>query len=651
MFGARNRKFTKLKDYLEEEKYQEALKVAGSISVKMIKTASEAMNMAKVYKETGDYSHAKSLYEIANGKRESKVALTNIIDCCLELGDIKTAEEYYDEFENVESDNVYLLRIYKYKIEKKKGAIAEQLIEILEPLKEIDYTEEYAYELARLYHVAGETRKCIDECKQIILWFAKGREVEKIKLLLDYYEGRISLEMLKNLNIKETTENKEETKTDAEENPEKSDSVDTIDTKDTFEKKGTTEAEQKRIAEKISVEVANENAKAMVCTSEEMLLRHDISETVNEFDSLEETEKIRRAEILERINNAEIEEESENINIQEKNPEEEAALAAAIKDVSKAVKSGKEKQKKNKKQEKEEQTFETPSAEEMEELYREVEQRMLRSKEQLYIPSYEGVVWPNPDGIVARIMDERKVDLEKCCKNFARMEKTRKQILRCLESMSTNGGSTLLTIKGDEKSGRTTLAIDMIDLMHKMGFIDSERTMILEAEKLNKMGVNGYRDNFSSCNLLVEHAGKISLEKLYAILELKSQINDKTCMIFEDTYKGINNLMHGRDDLIKVFDSTIELEPYDTNDLVGFAYDTISEQRYMIDKQAMELLRKKIDVFYNKGKHRILECTRELTMEAINQSEARTRGTVLSMAINGVFKDGDYAIVIEDDVR
>lgn len=63
------------------------------------------------------------------------------------------AKEYYQEFvEIAPHDN--LKYVLKYEISKAQGADIGTLIGILEELKEQEYSEEWAYELAYLYHKA-----------------------------------------------------------------------------------------------------------------------------------------------------------------------------------------------------------------------------------------------------------------------------------------------------------------------------------------------------------------------------------------------------------------------------------------------------------------------------------------------------------------
>ena len=55
-------------------------------------------------------------------------------------------------------------------------------------MKEEDYVEEWAYELAKLYQRAGREEECRRECEDIKLWFGEGEIVERAQALLDYLD-------------------------------------------------------------------------------------------------------------------------------------------------------------------------------------------------------------------------------------------------------------------------------------------------------------------------------------------------------------------------------------------------------------------------------------------------------------------------------
>ena len=97
------------------------------------------------------------------------------------------AERFYEEFQDLNHSEQESL-ILRYRIDKAKGAPFNRLIETLERLKEEDYVEEWAYELAKLYQRAGREEECRRECEDIKLWFGEGEIVERAQALLDYLD-------------------------------------------------------------------------------------------------------------------------------------------------------------------------------------------------------------------------------------------------------------------------------------------------------------------------------------------------------------------------------------------------------------------------------------------------------------------------------
>ena len=72
--------------------------------------------------------------------------------------------------------------------ERAVGLAGTLIAAVLEELKEQEYTEEWAYELAYLYHKAGMSEKCIDACDELVLWFGDGPYVERALELKMLYQ-------------------------------------------------------------------------------------------------------------------------------------------------------------------------------------------------------------------------------------------------------------------------------------------------------------------------------------------------------------------------------------------------------------------------------------------------------------------------------
>ena len=125
---------------------------------------------------------------------------------------IQDEESYYKEFVRMNPNNRDAL-ILRYRIDKAAGVPISQLIDTLKSLKEEEYIEEWAYELAKLYQQAGRYEECAEECEDIKLWFGQGEIVERAKLLLEHIEEKNPLPFMddKDFTVKTEKPNPDDT--------------------------------------------------------------------------------------------------------------------------------------------------------------------------------------------------------------------------------------------------------------------------------------------------------------------------------------------------------------------------------------------------------------------------------------------------------
>ena len=125
---------------------------------------------------------AKELYYTVYHRTSSRPALYRLLMLTIRMGDLEEAKELYQAYEIVSGMTLDTYEL-KYRLAKAEGASYETLIEILEELKKNEYTEEWGYQLARLYELQGRREDCIAECEDLMLWFGSGKIVEKAKEL------------------------------------------------------------------------------------------------------------------------------------------------------------------------------------------------------------------------------------------------------------------------------------------------------------------------------------------------------------------------------------------------------------------------------------------------------------------------------------
>lgn len=189
----------KLKD---SEDYQAAAAIAETIDWRKAKSVSELCNISDIYEKVAKYKESKAILMLAYDRSPlGRMIVYRLAENAINLGNYEEAKEYYEDFiEVAPRDSMkYVLR---YKIAKGTRKSLSELIVILERLRDMEYSDEWAFELAYLYHKAGMVQACIQECNDIILWFGEGKYVQKAMELKMIYEPLTPEQMCKFQNKK-----------------------------------------------------------------------------------------------------------------------------------------------------------------------------------------------------------------------------------------------------------------------------------------------------------------------------------------------------------------------------------------------------------------------------------------------------------------
>ena len=181
-------KLDQMKSAFAEGNYHMAEELADSINWKRVRNANSLIKAGEVYETAERYDDAKEMFLLAYERSPiGRTIVYRLAELAIHVGNYDEAMEYYEEFVEM-APNDSLKFVLKYKIDKAKGESLAEQIQILEDLKEQEYIEEWAYELAYLYHQAGMSEKCVEACDELILWFGDGAYVEKALELKMLYQ-------------------------------------------------------------------------------------------------------------------------------------------------------------------------------------------------------------------------------------------------------------------------------------------------------------------------------------------------------------------------------------------------------------------------------------------------------------------------------
>ena len=195
-----------IKALVEEKKFAEAMDIADTIDWRKSRSVTMLCMVSDIYKINRRYEESRDILLLAYERFPTgRTIVYALCELAIKMKEIVQAVEYYKEYVQIAPQDTgkYVLL---YKIYEAQEVPLEERIDVLEELKRKDYQKKWAYELAYLYHLTGQEKKCVKECDELILWFGEGKYVKKAmelkmqhtKLSEDQkrkYEDKVNLQM------------------------------------------------------------------------------------------------------------------------------------------------------------------------------------------------------------------------------------------------------------------------------------------------------------------------------------------------------------------------------------------------------------------------------------------------------------------------
>ena len=181
-------KLAELTNCVEAQDYERAMTVADLVDWRRVKSLRTLNMVADVYEVNHNYEKCREILQLAlNRSTVGKNILYRLTDMNLRTDNIDEAISCYQKYAQLagNDNNRFILQ---YKIEKARRSPLAQQISILEEYRAHEFTERWAYELAFLYHKAGNGERCVEVCDDLILWFSEGRFVVKALELKQQYQ-------------------------------------------------------------------------------------------------------------------------------------------------------------------------------------------------------------------------------------------------------------------------------------------------------------------------------------------------------------------------------------------------------------------------------------------------------------------------------
>ena len=144
-----------LTESVQKKDYRHALELVDQVDWRRVKSIRTLNMVADVFDRNQEYDRELDVLKIAYSRSSiGRNILYRLTEVSLKLNDLNGAERYFQEFSKVaQNDNSRC--ILQYKLYRAKNAPLDAQISVLEEYREREYTERWAFELAKLYARAG----------------------------------------------------------------------------------------------------------------------------------------------------------------------------------------------------------------------------------------------------------------------------------------------------------------------------------------------------------------------------------------------------------------------------------------------------------------------------------------------------------------
>jgi len=661
-------KSEQIKKMYEDGDFKTLLNIADSFDWRKINNNVLINIVADAYDKVGKVDEACDLLLMAYDRTSFGRNLAyRLCILSLKLGRIAEAIDFYTDFVRKAPKDPSQF-ILKYEILKAKKSAPEELIKALESYLLLDIDEKWEFELALLYHKVGQGVKCIEMCNEISLWFSDSEYVTKaLELKKEYmpltdqqerkYNGlhKVVQEEVEEFEGVgegegyETFKYQEEEETDNYISEEQAMLMGAVKEVMEFNEENYIDDDM----EEISIfEATDEEAMNDEVMNDEELIEEEIIEEqiIEEETAQEETQEI----VMEELNEENIDEQIEGQltleslleeyqeredDAQKKLEQERFERAALIAEKTRILREEIEKQNEIEL----DGPFGAIFAKEMQEEALFDDDAFLDQDEdeefQDEFPQEENVDEDlqedlGDDGEAQEEEKERyglTPELKNTFERYLPINKMEEQLADTLDSLinyfEEDGTSSTnnIVIMGDEKSGKTSLIIDIIKVVNRERNRTGRKVAKIKGESLNRKGMAATMPKLFGADLIIERAGNLNPETVQDLINVMKDYTEDMIVILEDCEVAIERLFKANSEIVEMFGNTIKIKEIGVKEWVEIAKDYARKSGYIVDEMGTLALHVKIGNVYSRELKLEVNEIEGVIEEAIEKSKKKKR--------------------------
>lgn len=245
--------------------------------------------------------------------------------------------------------------------------------------------------------------------------------------------------------------------------------------------------------------------------------------------------------------------------------------------------------------------------------------------------------------------EESKKLLREFLDHYSGVEGLDKQVIKVFQNMLKNNNETndFLYIMGDVKSGKTTLAMDIIKLVSTIRSRNNYKVAKVNGVSLNGKNIRGFLQKLDTCDVIIEKAASIEAGLFVEIMEMFDKSETKRIVVFEDERSLSDKFFEKNTEILEKFDNMIKLKHNKVKDWAKVAVEYAESQGYTIDEMGLLALHAKIDQLYTITLVIHKNHVEQIIDIAIENAESKSLGKMFKSLFKK--KDKEMNVLTEDD--
>jgi hypothetical protein len=248
------------------------------------------------------------------------------------------------------------------------------------------------------------------------------------------------------------------------------------------------------------------------------------------------------------------------------------------------------------------------------------------------------------------VLTEEDLSVFKNYLNLEGFETNIKDVLQDLiKNYTPNGKSTdgNIIIMGSEKTGKTTLAIEIVKLVNSKRGRRNRKLAKVKADVLNRRGFRNVLNKLLGSDLIIENAELLGPMTLSEIADASGMFTDDMIIILEGEIEGMTKILHESQRVSQVFNHVITVREYDIKEWAEYGKRYAREQGYRFDELANLAFYKAIDDFFGANNGIGKNDVESIVDDAISKS--RRLGRKLTGIFSSKRDDEGLNILVESD--